>query len=272
MSAIDLDGLDDLDPHSLTPLHRQLAERLAGAIAATAATAALRLPTEAECGRRFRVSRLTVRQAMATLAADGLVERVPGRGTFTVPRPVEHNLTAASFEEDMIESQLAVEPRLLSWRSVAVPARVRAALDLADGAPAWRLERLRLLDGAPLGIELRYLADAVGARLALQALQARPIYALVQEITGKRLHRIDFSVGCLAAGEREARLLEVPRGSPLLEREHTYYTAAGEPLVHGITVFRGDRYRFRFETGMPPARGRVAENPDEETAPLRGAV
>lgn len=260
MSGIDLATLDDLDPRSLRPLYQQLADRLARAIAAAGVVSGLRLPSEAECVRRFGVSRLTVRQAMGVLETDGLVRRVAGRGTFAVPRPVEHDMSAASFEEDMIETQMAVEPRLLSWKAGEATEPVARALRIPVGAGIWRLERLRIVDAAPLGLEVRILAETIGAKLKLDGLQIEPVFAMVQRITGRRLHRIEHMVGCHGADEREARLLDVPRGAPLLWREHTYFDEAGEPMIHGHNIFRGDRYRFRFETGTQPIRGRLAES------------
>jgi DNA-binding FadR family transcriptional regulator len=68
------------------PLHRRLEQALRHEIGAGALGVGARLPSEPELSRRYGISRATVRQAVGSLAAAGLVRRVPGRGTFVAPR------------------------------------------------------------------------------------------------------------------------------------------------------------------------------------------
>jgi GntR family transcriptional regulator len=251
MVEFDLKALPKLEAQSFTPLYVQLADRLAEHIRVRRLPADTLLPSEAECMAHFGVSRLTVRLAMAKLVSLGLVHRARGRGTFVAAPRIDHKF-GASFEEDMIETQVPIRFKLLTWREVAAPEEVALALNLKPGATAFKIERLRFADDKSIGIEIRFIPAALGARLRVEDLHQRPVYALLQDVSGKKFRRIAFTVGCFAASARHARLLGTRRGRPLLYREHTYFTEDDVPLIHGITCYRGDLYRFHFETGGRP--------------------
>lgn len=248
MAAFDLATLPGLQPDSFTPLYVQLADRLTDHIRTHRLAPETLLPSEAECMSYFGVSRLTVRQAMGRMVAAGLVHRARGRGTFVAERPIDQHL-GATFEENMIEAQLAIEFKLLAWAETDAPDEVAEALGLQPGARVYRLERLRLADGKPIGIEIRFVPAALGARVRQEDLHQRPLYLLLQDASGKKFAHIQFTVGCFPASARDARLLGTRRGRPMVYREHTYFTEDDTPLVHGIAYFLGDRYRFHFETG-----------------------
>ncbi|HEX5325898.1 MAG TPA: GntR family transcriptional regulator, partial [Acetobacteraceae bacterium] len=76
-----------IDANAVTPLYRQLTELLRGQIVSGALADGARLPSEAQLGERYGVSRITIRQALADLERQGLLERTPGRGTFVRRRP-----------------------------------------------------------------------------------------------------------------------------------------------------------------------------------------
>ena len=153
MVGFDLRALPTLDAKSFTPLYVQLADRLAEHIRAQRLPADTLLPSEAECMSHFGLSRLTVRLAMAKLVTLGLVHRARGRGTFVATPRIDHKF-GASFEEDMIEAQVPIRFKLLGWREVTAPEAVAATLELKPGANAFRLERLRLAEDKPIGIEI----------------------------------------------------------------------------------------------------------------------
>ena len=98
---------------------------------------------------------MTVRQALASLAARGMVERGVGRGTFVrAPEPVVHDLTrVAGFTEQAERSGLAAGATILEAREYAAPEHVARPLELDPGAPVVRLVRIRSAGGRPLALE-----------------------------------------------------------------------------------------------------------------------
>src|SRR4051794_20398838 len=152
---------------SEAPAHVQIEEQLAERIASRDLTAGERLPPERELAQGLGVSRMTVRQALGSLAARGLVERGVGRGTFVANRKLDHDLTRVAGLTERLERQgLApaahvkeVVERTASWA-------IAAGLELEPGSPVVRIRRLRLGDDVPLVLEDSYLPGALFPGLA----------------------------------------------------------------------------------------------------------
>jgi GntR family transcriptional regulator len=206
-----------------------------------------RLPTEAELEAQLAVSRGTVRRAFDDLEREGRVSRQPGRGTFVaqprMPRPLPE---LTSFSEHL--RSLGFEPgaRLISYRAVVDPAD---ALDhFAPPARLARIVRLRTADGSPVGVHTLYIPRELAERSGFTAIALRTSPALSLYATiGSAGVEIDSAREDLAARmptQREAELLELSPGSPVLEVVRRTYDANGVPVELVRAVYRADRYDY----------------------------
>ncbi len=202
-------------------------------------------PSERELVTRFGVARMTVRQAIDSLVAEGIVERVRGRGTF-VTRPRRRIGQLTSLTEELHRRKMTLESRTLSARREAASPRVARALGLTVGDPVIRWRRLRSADGSPLAIQDAYLnevllpgfligggPDSLWEELARRGL--RPTWA-------------EDSVTADVAAEDEADLLEVEPRSAVL-RITRRALAHERPIEVSRSVFRGDRYTMWLQLG-----------------------
>ncbi len=246
-AVLDITKLPDLDPASYVPLYAQLADRLEGLIRSFPETSETRrLPSEAECIERFRVSRPTVRQAMARLTSQGLIVRGRGRGTFVAPQRIDRDLRR-TLEEEMRAANRAVRFKLLDWRSVEPTQAMRGALGLRETDRVEHITRVRLIEGEAFGIEERFVSSEYASRITKKALRELPIVSLISEITGESPVRFTATVSSIPADAASAKALGIKRGVPLLSSEHIYYTTAGRPLLYGIALFHGSQYQFTFQ-------------------------
>jgi DNA-binding GntR family transcriptional regulator len=71
--------------------------------------------------------------------------------------------------------------------------------------------------------------------------------------------RVVFRVRAMSADAKIARLLKMKKGEPLLSSEHTYLSPDGTPVLHGIVLFRGDRYDFRFQAPVHGSREKTGK-------------
>jgi DNA-binding GntR family transcriptional regulator len=241
------------------PLYVRIQELLRTQIASGRIAAGERLPSETELAERFSTTRMTVRQALAQLTFEGLIQRRVGLGTFVAEGPVESRIDAQrvpSFEEQMEETGVRVGFRLLGFDHEAASPAVAATLGLDADAPIYRLRRLRLVRGEVIGLEDRSMPERIGSAIPAGALLSRPATRIVEAVLGTPLGGMTVSVGALVASAQLARDLEVKRGSAVLVRSHTFYDQDGHPVLTGDSTYRGDKYRFTYRYGrVPDAKG-----------------
>ncbi len=116
------------------------------------------LPSEAELARAFRVSRNIVRDVLALLRAEGLIDRIPGAGTFVVSGKAVQGLDRLRGLAESLETGSArVVNQVLLAQTVPATATVAERLMLDPGSPVVALERVRLLDDQPLSLDASYL-------------------------------------------------------------------------------------------------------------------
>ena len=199
------------------------------------------LPSESELATRFGVSRMTARQAVQNLAAEGLVQRRRGAGTFVAPRPIHrHEGSLMSFTEDMRRRGMKASSRLLEAGLQAATTADLDALRLPDGARVVAISRLRLADGVPLAIEHAALPAECAGVLA-DNLETGSLHESL--VTRGRMPSIARSwIRARIASAAESRLLGIPPRSALLVERRIIYDTEGVALEHTETAYNADNY------------------------------
>jgi len=231
------------------PLYLRLQDRIANAIEKGALKPLDALPGERDIADAFKVSRVTVRKALAGLVERGLLRQRQGSGTFVAPptQRVEQALSRlTSFSEDMRLRGLKPTVRWLA-REVSLPSPQEAMrLSLSPSETVSRLRRLRLAGGVPMAIELatlptRYLPDPQLVETSLYDVLAQrgalPVRAL-QRLSAANLNAED------------ALLLEVPAGAAALAIDRLSFLDNGSAVEFTQSWYRGDAYDFVAELTM----------------------
>jgi GntR family transcriptional regulator len=201
------------------------------------------VPSDAELCEEFGVSRMTARNAMQRLAQEGLVRRVPGRGTFVEDRPVHRQAgRLISFSDEMRRRGRRPSSRLLRRELRAGTAEELRRLAL-DGSDVLDLVRLRLADEEPIAIEASVFAPALGDVLLAADLERGSLFeALVG--TGRVPTAGRASLGAGAATPEDAGPLRIAEGAPLLVERRLIFDQAGHPLEFTESRYAADRYRL----------------------------
>lgn len=202
-------------------------------------------PSERELVHRFGVARMTVRQALDALVVEGLLERIPGRGTFVArPRRVATKIT--SYTEEMTRrGMLAESQTLLARREQAGPGVARAlALTEGDAVIHWR--RLRRGDGVPVCIEDAYLNEVLLPGFLQSGMPTSLYDALAAR--GLRPTWVEDSITADTPSEEEAELLEMETTQAVLR--HSRRALADDKIVEvSRSVYRGDRFTMWVQLG-----------------------
>ena len=202
-------------------------------------------PSERELVHRFGVARMTVRQAMDALVVEGLLERIPGRGTF-VARPRRTASRLSSYTEEMARRGLLAESQTLLARREQAGPGVARALNVSEGDAVIHWRRLRRADGQPMCIEDAYLNEHLIPGF-LQSGMPTSLYEAL-DARGLRPTWAEDSINAALASAEEAEHLEVPAGSPVLR--HSRRALAGDRVVEvARTVYRADRYTMWLQVG-----------------------
>ncbi|GBD30937.1 HTH-type transcriptional repressor YvoA [bacterium HR32] len=198
-----------------------------------------RLPSELELARQFGCSRMTVRAAVAALATEGLVQRRHGLGTFaSKPKALRRFWTVLSFTEEMRAHGVEVQNQLLSVRREQPPEAVRAALRLPPREPVYRVRRLRLVAGHPVAYHVSHVPVSRCPDLDRLDLESDSLYRLMEERYGLQFTRCDRTYRPVRARAAEARLLQIPSGTPVLLVEGVAFVNDGLPVDACYEVYR----------------------------------
>ncbi|QIE27495.1 putative HTH-type transcriptional regulator YurK (plasmid) [Caballeronia sp. SBC1] len=190
------------------------------------------IPSEVELAARYKVSQGTVRKAIDELAADNLLVRRQGKGTFVAT----HNEDRVQFrflrllpEDGDLHPHVS---RLLECRRLRAPAEIARQLDLKPADPVVCIKRLLQFDGETTVFDEIWLPGAVFRGLTAERLAdyKGPLYAMFETEFGTRMIRASEKIRAVGADDAVAELLGVAAGSPLLSVERVSYTYGDRPV------------------------------------------
>ncbi|GAA3287210.1 GntR family transcriptional regulator [Nesterenkonia halobia] len=231
-----------LDRSSPVPLYHQVASALERAIRDGTLPPETKLENEIDLAKRFSLSRPTMRQAMDQLVRDGLVVRRRGVGTQVVGAPVRRNLRLSSLYDDLQDEGASQRTEVLSLERVPASADVAERLQLRAGEEVQHVVRLRSVDERPLALMENWVPPHV-AEFSRETLAAGGLYNLLRT-AGVDFRMAHQRVGAAVADARQAELLGVATGDPLVTMDRTALDSAGRAVECGHHLYRADRYSF----------------------------
>jgi len=217
------------------------------------------LPKEEVLAREYSVSRTTLRQALASLEIDGLIDRKRGLGTFVTDRPSPAGVPQYSGSiEELVAMSARTTATLLSSEFIEPPESIRNSLQLEKTEKVLRLEKIRQIDGAPFSYVINYLPPSIGERLRSLNLRDKPLIVILEESLGLKAADALQTMEATIADYTAASLLDIRVGDPLLRVERTVFDQKGQPLEHVLVLYRADKYMFtvrlrRKESGCSPS-------------------
>lgn len=249
-----------VDKASDTPAFKQIAEEVRAAVAIGRLQPGDKVPSESQLMEHFGVARMTVRQALADLRAEGLLVAEHGRGVFVRERPVVRRIASDRFARRHREEGQAAF--LAEAEGVGVPSvdqlevgteyaspAIREALGLPARSKVVARRRRYLMDGRPVELAESYVPQAIAGGTKIAEADTGPggIYARLEEL-GHQLAEFAEEVAARMPTPEERRRLQLPAGTPVLTVRRTAFDTSGTPVEMTDTVKAAPSYvlEYRF--------------------------
>jgi GntR family transcriptional regulator len=260
-----VDGIEDIgagvDGYAeCLPKYYVVKRRLADLISAL--SAGTPIPTERSLAAEFRTSRTTVRKAVRELTLEGRLSSKRRQCTFVMGPKVILNLQLTSYTDDMRQHGYSPNSRLLTLGRVPADGEVARHLEIRGGAAVLRIERLRMANDEPMGIETTHLALARFPGLAQRMDSTTSLYTVLKRDYGVRLSAGKETIETIPAPPREAALLCTEVGCPMLLIIQTTRDLAGTPVEYSRSLYRGDRLQLVADLRPPVWPRRSGHNDD----------
>ncbi len=211
-----------------------------------------KLPSEQQLALDLQVSRPTVREALGTLASEGLVERRWGSGTFVAPPSVAARLSMAtiqSYRDRIRASGHHVRLAEATAERRPITAAAAAALGLPPRTQVWHVERLFEVDEQPSAFMIEQIPLQIrGAEFdpaAMLSISSDLYDALNRHVPGI-VGRTETDFEAVSLSRTFAPRLRIPAGRPVLRSTQLTISDTDEPLVYGVTLHRTDVVRVRI--------------------------
>jgi GntR family transcriptional regulator len=207
------------------------------------------MPSEVELAARFKVSQGTVRKAIDELAAENLVVRRQGKGTFVAT----HHEERAHYRFLRLMPDEGVphhpESRFIEVKRIRAPAEVARLLDLKSGDAVVYIKRVQSFDGAPTILEELWLPGQLFKGLTAERLveYKGPMYGLFESEFGTRMIRATEKIRALPADAGAASLLGVAEGTPLLCAERVSFSYGDKAVELRRGLYLTERHHYLSE-------------------------
>ena len=208
------------------------------------------IPSEMDLAARFRVSQGTVRKASDELAAENLVVRRQGKGTFVAThaeQQVQYRFLRLLPDTGDASSEGPAPRRIIECKRLRAPADIARALGLRSGDAVLHVRRVLSFQLVATILEDLWLPAAPFKGLTAERLDSYrgPMYALFETEFGVRMVRAEEKIRALAASEPACELLSIKAGEPLLSVERTAFTYNDLPMELRRGLYRTDTHHYR---------------------------
>ncbi|OGP88237.1 MAG: hypothetical protein A2156_14350 [Deltaproteobacteria bacterium RBG_16_48_10] len=241
-----------------TPLYRQLAERLRQQIEKGEFKADHLIPSERSLCHTYKISRITVRQAISEMINEGTLYRKQGKGTFVAKQKVNQGLVRlVNFARTVLDLGMKPSTKVLGYEAIPVDISMAKILDIPVTSQIMKLSLLGMGDEEPLVSYESYFPLSLGKKIAREAVKREKkgipfsTYDLYGESSGMFPGRVNQTLEAAIADDHLASLMGIRKGSAIVMMTSIFLTLDQRPLEFRKAMYRGDRYKFHITREFP---------------------
>jgi GntR family transcriptional regulator len=231
----------------IKPRYQELAEELRGEIT-RGVYAPDGFPTESELCKRYSVSRFTVREALRTLQAEGLIARKRGSGTVIQPAAARGGALHQPLSNfgEILQYARDTRASFVSSGEGPLPRAIAEQIGIMAGGRWTRFHGLRTATGSsePIAATDAYVHESLREAAAKVTPQEETIFRQLERLAGVKIVEVTQDIQAVAASADVARELGVPKRSPCLRILRCYRDASGQILEISASHHPGDRFAY----------------------------
>lgn len=239
---------------AFSPLYQQIKSLILNSLHASEWKPGEAIPSEVELAARFRVSQGTVRKAIDELAAENLLLRRQGKGTFVAThaeKQVQFRFLKLVPDSDARGGEGPAHRDIIECKRCKASSDVAKALLIRPGDTVLQIRRVLSFGGTPIILEDIWLQAAPFKGLTIDRLASYqgPMYALFETEFNVRMVRAEEKIRAITANPTHQLLLEVKPDTPLLSVERIAYTYRDEPMELRLGYYRTDTHHYHNTLG-----------------------
>jgi GntR family transcriptional regulator len=251
-SAGDAQGSNDFSAPAFSPLYQQIKGLILKSLQGGEWKPGEAIPSEMDLAARYRVSQGTVRKAIDELAADNLLVRRQGKGTFVdthVEKHVQYRFLKLVPDNGDPSSEGPADRQITECKRIRASADIAKLLSLRTGDPVWQVQRVLSFSGVPTILEDIWLPAAPFKGLTTERLADYhgPMYALFETEFGVKMLRAIEKIRAVPANLLQSSLLKIEQNTPLLCVERVAYTYNDMPMELRRGYYLTDTHHYRNE-------------------------
>jgi GntR family transcriptional regulator len=235
-----------IDKNSPLPMYYQLEEQIKQMIDSGQLKPSNILPSERELSDTYKISRMTVRQAIINLVNKGYLYRLKGKGTFVSEMKLEQDLRRlTSFTEDMTLRGLNPGSKLLKFTIIEPSSEIKSKLHLDVNERVFQIQRIRLANDQPIALETTYIPEKLVPNLTEEILNTS-IYKYIEKTLQFSIGHATQIIESSKANDLEILHLHLKKEDPVLLIERQTFLENGTPLEIVNSTYRSDKYKFKI--------------------------
>ena len=232
------------NPKKSVPKHVELREKLRSRFQRLAPNSLI--PSARELAKTYKVSAMTVRQALVALQQEGMIHSVPGLGTFVSDHKMSKRLIFVSFTQEVSERGMKPSSKIVvAIKTTVKDQEIADSLNIKVGDSAYKVERVRFADKIPMALEESWVsAELMPGLLDFDLSQS--LYDIFKNNFEKAVTRAECVVSPINLSKRQSDLLDTEIKSAALNFIVVAYDSRGRALERCSSIKRGDRFDFKY--------------------------
>ncbi len=243
-----------------TPLYQQLKEVLRQQIEQGKFKPDHSIPSERNLCETYKISRITVRQAISEMINEGALYRIQGKGTFVAKRKVNQGLVRlVDFARTVLDLGMKPSTQILGKEVLPADIQMTKILDIPETSQVLKLSLLGMGDQEPLVLYESYFSLSLGKKMVKEAIQREKegipfsTYDLYGESSGVFPARVNQTLEAVNADDHLSSLMHIRKGSALLMMTSVFLSPDQHPLEFRRAMYRGDCYKFHVTRELSSA-------------------